>query len=423
MIAPAALSVTATLRRDVRIIGLVSSAHFFSHFYQLALPSLFIFMVEREDYSYLQLGSIITVFGIMSGITQTPLGMMVDKIGARWPLILGTITLSSATLCFGLVRSYETMLTLAVIGGTVNAIYHPADFSILSANVHESRIGRAFSVHAVSGNLGWAAAPIVMVPLASYFGLQAAFIVAGCMGLATAAVVALQAHHLETDTDGSRHRKKPAVEPQDPSRPTGWRLLLTKAALLLLAFQIVHAMAFGGIRNFSLPVLTTLTDISAEWIASCLTGYLIGASFGNLAGGTAADRFGKPHLIFTFSITIIAALTALIGTVEMPTLLLLVVFTVVGALNGTLLPVRDLLVRAIAPKGRMGTLYGFTSSGLSFGNAITPLIWGWIMDNGNPRWIFYGSAILMLLALATYVEARSEQAPMTSLRASSSLSL
>ena len=93
----------------------------------------------------------------------------------------------------------------------------------------------------------------------------------------------------------------------------------------------------------------------------------------------------------------------------MPAVVLMIVFVVAGALNGTLLPVRDLLVRALAPPGQMGTLYGFTSSGLSLGNAITPLIYGWIMDNGDPRWIFYCSAILMLGALATYVEARSEQ--------------
>ena len=184
---------------------------------------------------------------------------------------------------------------------------------------------------------------------------------------------------------------------------------MTRAALLLLAFQIVHAMAFGGIRNFSLPALTALTDIAPALIAGALTGYLIGASFGNLAGGWAADRTGRPQIIFYVSILSIAGLTALIGSVEMHAIVLIIVFAVAGALNGALLPVRDLLVRALAPKGQMGTLYGFTSSGLSLGNAITPLIYGWIMDNGDPRWIFYASAILMLGALATYVEARNEQ--------------
>lgn len=396
------------LSRDARVISLVGAAHFFSHFYQLVLPALFVFMADQYGYSYLELGLLVTVFSVMSGVAQTPLGIMVDRIGARWPLILGTAVLSASVLGFGLVESYEAMLVLAVIGGAANAIYHPADFSILAAKVHEKRLGRAFSLHSVSGNIGWAMAPIVMVPLASIYSLQTAFIIAGACGLATSAVLLLQAGHLETDAD--RRPKRPKAEKKAKSgEGPSWHFLLSRAALLLLAFQIVHAMAFGGIRNFTLPALTALTDLAPELIASALTGYLIGASFGNLAGGWAADTTGRPQLIFYFSILTIAALTALIGTVAMPAILLIPVFALAGGLNGTLLPVRDLLVRALAPKGQMGTLYGFTSSGLSLGNAITPLIYGWLMDVGNPRWIFYTSAILMLCALATYVEARSEQ--------------
>jgi len=254
-------------------------------------------------------------------------------------------------------------------------------------------------------------APVVMVPLASFYSIETAFIVAGCMGLATSAVLVLQVGHLDTDTNREKR-----VQRQTKTKPAatgaanpGWKLLLTRAALLLLAFQIIHAMAFGGIRNFSVAALTAFTDNPTEWIAAALTGYLIGASVGNLAGGYAADKTGRPHLIFYFSILSIAAMTALIGTVDMSAVVLVIVFVIAGALNGTLLPVRDLLVRALAPKEQLGTLYGFTSSGLSLGNAITPLIYGWLMDNGNPRWIFYTSAILMLGALATYVEARNEQ--------------
>ena len=399
------------LSRDARVIGLVGAAHFFSHFYQLVLPSLFVFMAESTGRSYVELGLLVTVFSVMSGVAQTPIGIMVDKIGARWPLILGSAVLSASVLGYGLVGSYEGMLVLAVIGGVANAIYHPADFSILAGKVHEKRLGRAFSLHSVAGNMGWAMAPVVMVPLASFYSIDTAFIVAGCMGLATSAVLVLQVGHLDTDSNRERRiqrkaKTKPATT--DAGNP-GWKLLLTRAALLLLAFQIIHAMAFGGIRNFSVAALTAFTDNPTEWIAAALTGYLIGASVGNLAGGYAADKTGRPHLIFYFSILSIAAMTALIGTVDMSAIMLVIVFVIAGALNGTLLPVRDLLVRSLAPKEQLGTLYGFTSSGLSLGNAITPLIYGWLMDNGNPRWIFYTSAILMLGALATYVEARNEQ--------------
>ena len=396
-----------SLRDDARVIGLVVSAHFCSHFYQLVLPSLFVFMVDHYGYSYTELGLLVGIFSIMSAVAQTPLGMLVDKIGARWPLILATGTLGATFVGYGMVQSYEAMMLLAVIGGTANAVFHPADFSILASRVHERRVGRAFSFHAISGNLGWALAPIIMIPLAKFFGIEMAFIVGGCIGLAVAAVLLTQVGHLETDGDKPKTERKAADDL--PPEKKGWRLLMSRAALLLLGFQIVNSMAFGGIRNFSIPALDALTSIDPSLIAMGLTGYLFGSSFGNLAGGIATDRYGKPHLIFTVNILIIAALTALLGLIEMHAILTIAVFSIAGTLNGMLLPVRDLLVRAVAPKGQMGTLYGFTSSGLSLGNAVTPVAFGWVMDNGDPAWIFYASAVLMLLALATYTEARTEQ--------------
>ena len=384
----------------------MTSAHFCSHFYQLVLPSLFVFMVDHYGYSYTQLGLLVGMFSIMSAVAQTPLGMLVDRIGARWPLILATGALGGSFVGYGLVSSYEAMMVLAVIGGTANAVFHPADFSILAARVDEKRVGRAFSFHAISGNIGWALAPIIMIPLAKYLGLEMAFIVGGCIGLAVAAVLVLQASHLETDADKPKTERK-AVDDLPPEKK-GLRLLFSRAALLLLGFQIVNSMAFGGIRNFSIPALDAITSIDPSFIAIALTSYLIGSSFGNLAGGFATDYYRKPQVLFTVNILIIAALTALIGLVEMPAILTIGVFATAGTLNGMLLPVRDLLVRAVAPKGQMGTLYGFTSSGLSLGNAVTPVVFGWVMDNGDPRWIFYASALLMLLALATYTEARGE---------------
>ncbi|HEY9568421.1 MAG TPA: MFS transporter, partial [Thalassobaculum sp.] len=162
--------------REFRAIGLVTSAHFLSHFYQLVLPPLFPIMAEVYGLSFLQLGVIMTVASVSTGLAQTPVGFLVDRIGARSLLIGGLALYAVATAGFGLTGNYWLMLVLAALGGLGNAVFHPADFSILSASVDKSRLGRAFSYHAVSGNLGWAAAPIVMIALAQLFGLQAAFL-------------------------------------------------------------------------------------------------------------------------------------------------------------------------------------------------------------------------------------------------------
>ncbi len=177
---------------------------------------------------------------------------------------------------------------------------------------------------------------------------------------------------------------------------------------MLFIFQLVYAMAFAGVRNFSVAALPAIWGIGAEVAAGALTGYLLAASFGNIVGGWLADRTGNPARLFTFSILSLSALVASFASLPMSLAVLTSAFLTAGALQGSLLPARDMLVRQIAPPGQMGKLFGFTSSGLALGNAITPAIFGWVMDNADPRWVFWGSAACMLVALITYVETRRQ---------------
>lgn len=391
---------STALGRDARVIGLVTAAHFMSHFYQLVLPPVFVLMTAEYGLSYIQLGLLVTVFSVMTGVVQTPMGFVVDRFGGRPMLIGGLLLLSVSIGLYGLAPSYEWLLLFAAIGGIANSVFHPADFAILSGSVEKRRIGRAFSIHAVAGNLGWAAAPLVMLSLTAVLDLRTAFLVVGGVGVLVVLLLVAQYGHLRDENDrrgagGARNREGQSLR-------EGLGLLLSRTAMLLFMFQMVYAMAFGGIRNFSLAAVTEISGTPVELVAGALTGYLVGASFGNLLGGWLVDRTGRPHVIFTVSILATSAIMALVGLVAMPIAFLTVAFIVAGTLQGSLLPPRDVLVRELAPPGQIGKMFGFTSSGLSLGNAITPLVFGWVMDNADPRWIFYGSAICMLLALATY---------------------
>lgn len=388
--------------REVRAIGLVTSAHFLSHFYQLALPPLFPIMAQVYGFSFLQLGVIMTVAGVSTGLTQTPVGFLVDRIGARNLLIGGLSLYAVAIAGFGLTDSYWAMIALAAIGGIGNSVFHPADFSILSASVDKGRLGRAFSYHAVSGNLGWAAAPIVMIALAQLFGLHVAFLAAGAAGLIVAALLASQFSHLAEES-GGRKRKGDAPAGGGEVK-SGIALLMSRPVMMCFLFQCVFAMAFGGIRNFSVAALDVLYGVPLAVVTTALSAYLVGSSFGNLVGGWLADKTHRPLLLFVAIVLAVSALTGIVGAIAMPFAVLTAVFGLAGTLQGSLLPSRDLLVRSVAPPGQIGKVFGFVSSGLGLGGAVTPVLYGWIMDNGDPRWVFYGSALFMLLALATYVE-------------------
>jgi len=399
--------------REVQAIGLVTAAHFLSHFYQLVLPPVLTVMAVRLDVGFTELGLAMTLFSISTGVAQTPIGFLVDRLGAAKILTAGLAVLGGAVACYGLAPNIWVLCALACVGGAANAVFHPADFAILSDRVAEQRIGRAFSYHAVSGNLGWAAAPVAMLWLTTAHDVETAFLTVGLAGVALAVVLALNIGRLEdrvrrpeTPSSGKR---SPAAAPGDGKGVRdGLDLLLSRPALMLFGFQLIYAMGFGGVRNFSVAALPQIWDISADVVAGALSGYLLAASVGNLAGGWLADATGNPGRVFTFSIIVLAAIVASLASVPMSAALLTAALLTAGGLQGSLLPARDMLVRQIAPKGQMGKLFGFTSSGLALGNAATPVACGWILDHADVRLIFWGSAALMLLALFTYVETRRQ---------------
>src|ERR1700755_2451437 len=146
----------------MRTLTLISVAHWVSHFHLLVLPMLFPFLKAQLGVGYIELGFALTVFGVVSGVTQPPLGYIVDHMGARVILLLGLAAGGLAFILLGLHLSYASLIASAALLGVANSVSHPPDYAILSAHMDEARMGRAFSIHTFAGFLGGAVAPAIM---------------------------------------------------------------------------------------------------------------------------------------------------------------------------------------------------------------------------------------------------------------------
>src|SRR4051812_1232929 len=155
------------LKRDVAVVGTISAAHFCSHFYQFTLPLLFPRIAQEYGVGFTELGLVVTVFYASSGFAQTGAGFLVDHVGPARVLAAGLALLAASMALVALVPSFWLIYPAAALAGLGNSVFHPADYSIMSRRVEKSRVGRAFAVHALSGTLGYAAAPAVMVGLAA----------------------------------------------------------------------------------------------------------------------------------------------------------------------------------------------------------------------------------------------------------------
>ena len=389
----------AGLRGDVRVIGVIATGHFFGHFYMLVLPPLFPILKSEFGVSYTALGALVTAFALASGLLQLPVGFAVDRIGARLVLIGGLAVMAGGIALMGFSTAYWSLLLLAFVAGLGNSVLHPADYAILSGSIDGSRLGRAFGIHTFAGNAGWAAAPPVMIALATLWHWRLALSVVGALGLAVALLMFSQRHHLGDD---SRRASAGAAARETAGRTVrgAFALLSSPPILLLFFFFVVTAMVMAGILSFSVTALVHLQGIPLTAANAALTGFLVAGAVGVLIGGVIADRTERYDVVATVGFLVAATLFVLIGATEMVVAWTLAGFVLAGLMQGIIWPSRDMMVRSLTPRGSSGKVFGFVSSGLDVGGAVAPLLFGWIIDQGAPEGIFLLTALFMLTSLA-----------------------
>jgi MFS family permease len=379
----------------VRIVGAVSAAHFVSHYYILLLPPLFPFVRAEYGVSYTKLGLALAAFNVVSALLQTPAGFLVDWLGARTLLIAGLILGAVAFTIAGAFDSFWLMVAMFALAGVGNTVYHPADYTLLSHHVPGERIGQAFSIHTFSGMLGSTMAPGSLLLMQSLWGWRGAFIGAGVLGFAVAALLVA----MREDAVGPAAIAAPRAA--DGEAAVGWRLLLSRPILLNLFFFLLLALMSGGVYNYSVVALGALEGTPVAVANAALSGHLLLTAIGVLVGGLVVGRTKRHGLVATLGLVVIALFIMLVATVNLGSWPLVLVMTASGFFFGVIMPSRDMIVREMTPPGSFGKVFGFVTTGFNLGGIVAPLVFGAIMDHGNPRLVFILVAAFSLIAVAT----------------------
>lgn len=383
MSAPA-LSAPPALRQDIILIGLVGVAHMISHFSQLLLPPLFPWLKDHFDVSYAQLGFVLTVFFVVSCAVQAAAGFLVDRFGPRPVLYVGLAAIALSCFGYAVSTNYWMLTFFAGLAGLGNGVFHPVDYTLLNRRVSPHRLGHAYSAHGITGTLGWAIAPALMTGVALAHSWQAALAVGGLVALAVLTLLLLNHSRLALDVSASRQQ----VADGD------FDFLRLPAVWMCFLFFFLFATVLGVVQAFAPEASRQLHDIELSGVALCLTVYMVGSALGMVGGGFLVQDPSRCDKVVAAAFMVAATLALVLALSPLPTWMVPVLFGLMGLTSGTAGPSRDLLVKQSTPANASGRVYGVVYGGLDVGQAITPLIFGLLMDHGQFRGVLIGLALV-----------------------------
>ena len=395
---PATLVGEPAAARNTRVVTLVGAAHFVSHYYILVLPPLFPLVRAEFGVSYVELGMALTAFNLISAAMQTPAGFLVDRVSARAMLVGGLLLGAGALALASFAPGFWLFVASFAALGLANAVYHPADYALLSHRVSAPSMSRAYSIHTFAGMLGSAVAPASLLFLAERFGWRGAFFGAAVLGFAVAALLVAMGGVL-TDRDEPAAPAK--TRDDDTAGGSGWRLLLAPPILFNFVFFIMLSLASGGVQNYSVVALEALRGTPLAVANLALSAYLLMSALGVLLGGYAAVRTTRHDGIAIAGLLASALAVAAIALLHLAAPLLILLMAAAGLFQGLIMPSRDMLVRAVTPAGSFGKVFGFVTTGFNIAGMVAPLIFGWMMDQGNPQAVFLASAAFAVASIPT----------------------
>ena len=395
------LGTGTSLRQDAGVIGLVGLAHMISHYSQLLLAPLFPWLKDDFNASYAELGFLMSVFFVVSCAVQMMSGFVVDRFGPRPILFAGLAILGVAAFGFSMSTSYAMLAGFSVLAGIGNGVFHPVDYTLLNRKVSSPRLGHAYSVHGITGSLGWALAPAMLVPLTLAFSWRVALASAGTLAFTVLAVLWFNRGRLTLPPAPAVHKDQVAA-----LEGGSFGFMKIPAVWMCFAFFFFFAMALSVVQAFAPEAARRLHDVPVALVASCLTVYMVCSAGGMVLGGFLAADPTRCERIVGFGLGFAAVVALVIGFADVSGLAIPALFGLMGFSAGTGSPSRDLIVKRSTPPNSTGRVYGVVYSGLDIGQAISPLIFGAMMDHGQYRGVFIGLALVQAVLITTAFNVR-----------------
>lgn len=275
-------------KMNLKVLGLLSTAHFVTDLNQGALPALLPFFKEALHLSYTMTGTILLSANLTSSIIQPIFGHLSDRKPIGWFLPLAPVIACLGISAAGLVPNYFLLLLCVIFSGIGIAIFHPEGFKTAHFFTGEKR-ATGMSIFAVGGNLGIALGPIWALLLVTSFGIH------GTIGMAGPGILigAILLSPLATITSPVKVAQKEVrkEEKRALTRDQKWTFFL------LIAIATLRAWVQFGMATYIPFYYINYLKGNPLYAGKLVSTFLISGAVGTLIGAPLADRWGHKRFL------------------------------------------------------------------------------------------------------------------------------
>jgi MFS transporter, FSR family, fosmidomycin resistance protein len=403
------ITVGTAPRSTFREVWLISAGHMMTHWYPATFYLLLPLIGNDLGLSFSQIGSILTCQFAAGALSNLPGGMVVDLVGRKGLLMAVALSwIGLPYLAMGLSHSYWTMLVCAALVGIGNNLWHPTAIPLL-AQQHPQRSGLVVSIHAMGGNLGDAAAPLVVGAMLTAFSWREVVVMNVIPGVAASVLLLMLlgragGTHIDPVRAGAKSRKASS------SLAGVMSLLANRTVVMLSLGSAMRAMTAMTLLTFLPLFLANEMGYSPAWVGGLLFALQAAGFVAAPVSGHLSDRMGRRNIVVASMAMsgVVLLFMALAG--RSPLFALFVAF-----LGFFLFATRSVLQAWLldaSPKHLGGTSIGILFGTQAVGSAIGPLIGGLIADRYGITATFYYLAATIVIAnlfiLITPAEMRKE---------------
>jgi MFS family permease len=358
-------------------------------------PFLMLYATKRFDVGMTEVGMLFGLMAIANTVGSTLGGALTDRLGRKGMMILGLVVSGLSSLAMGLAGTFELFFGVLLFVGLFASIGFPAQQAMVADLLPEEKRAGGFGVFRVVANMAWVLGPVIggLLATRSYMPL---FICDAVLSSITAGIVLLAIR--ETKPAPSEGKPEQTIAQtfagyRDVLRDGTYVLFIGACILMTIVYLQLYTtlgvylrdthgfseQAYGYLMSMNATAVVLLQIPIAHRVARYRPMMM-------MALGTLlyAVGFGMYGLFSSYALFALAMLIITVG--EM-----------------VVMPISQALVAKIAPedmRGRYMAIFGFS---WMIPQATGPLLAGLIMDNADPRWVWYAATLVGVIAAASFI--------------------